>query len=71
MTKKEMRLYAAQLVESGKGLALSELLPEGETKKASLYVINKSIDDVLKQLELMCEDCTFKQVEEFIDGTGE
>lgn len=71
MKKKEMRLYAAQLVESGKGLALAELMEEGESKKAAIDLFNKSIDDTLKQLELLCSDCTFKEVEEFLDGTGE
>lgn len=68
MTKSEMKLYAAQLVESGKGLALAELMPEGEAKRSAIEAFNKSIDDTLKQLELTCSDCTFREVEGLLDG---
>lgn len=59
MKKEEMRSYAAQLVECGKGLAYAEAMPEGEGKTAAEELLNSAIDDVVKQLELICEDVSF------------
>lgn len=69
MKKKEMQLYAAQLVEAGKGLALAENLEDKELKEKSLFILSETIDNVVKQLELMCEDCDYKKIEEVLkDG---
>lgn len=64
-----MQLYAAQLVEAGKGLALAENLEDKELKEKSLFILSETIDNVVKQLELMCEDCDYKKIEEVLkDG---
>lgn len=69
MKKKEMQLYAAQLVEAGKGLALAEHLEDKELKQKALFILSETIDNVVKQLELMCEDCDYKKIEEVLkDG---
>ena len=69
MKKKEMQLYAAQLVEAGKGLALAENLEDTELKEKALFILSETIDNVVKQLELMCEDCDYKKIEEVLkDG---
>lgn len=69
MKKKEMQLYAAQLVEAGKGLALAENLEDKELKEKTLFILSETIDNVVKQLELMCEDCDYKKIEEVLkDG---
>lgn len=67
MKKKELKLYAAQLVESGKALALASLMPDKEIKEAAERLANESIDNVLKQLELFCEDCDYKKIEEILN----
>lgn len=69
MKKKEMQLYAAQLVEAGKGLALAENLEDKELKEKALFILSETVDNVVKQLELMCEDCDYKKIEEVLkDG---
>lgn len=69
MKKKEMQLYAAQLVEAGKGLALAEHLEDKELKEKTLFILSETVDNVVKQLELMCEDCDYKKIEEVLkDG---
>lgn len=69
-TKKEMRLYCAELVECGKGLALASCMEEGsKSRKAAEKVLNEHIDQILKQLELTCSDVDYSQVEEYLqDG---
>ena len=69
-TKKEMRLYCAELVECGKGLALASLMEEGsKQREAAEKVLNEHIDQILKQLELTCSDVDYSQVEEYLqDG---
>lgn len=69
MLKKEMKLYASTLVEAGKGLALAEMLKDEELKEKSINILNETIDNTLKQLELLCSDCDFKKIEEVLkDG---
>lgn len=72
MLKKEMKLYASTLVEAGKGLALAEMLKDEELKEKSINILNETIDNTLKQLELLCIDCDFKKIEEVLkDGDKE
>ena len=63
MNKKEMKLYIAQLVESGKGLGLASLMEEGPARSEAERVLNLSIDSVAKQLELLCDDAAWKKKE--------
>lgn len=69
-TKKEMRLYCAELVECGKGFALASHMEEGsEQRKAAEKVLNEHVYQILKQLELTCSDVDYSQVEEYLqDG---
>lgn len=60
MKKKEMRLYIAQIVESGKGLGIASLMPEGKPREEAERVLNLSIDSLASQLEMLCEDASFK-----------
>lgn len=67
MKKKEMRLLVERLIESGKGLALAELMEEGEPKTAAIGLFNLNKDEILKQLELLCEDCDYKRFKEVVE----
>lgn len=73
ITKKEMKLYCAQLVECGRGLTLAEAMPEGsEPRKAAERVLNNCIDEIVKQLELTCSDTDFEEIKEYLeDGKPE
>lgn len=64
MTKKEIKLYAAQLLETGKGLALASLMPAGKAKEEAERILNLNADSVCSQLELLADDCTYKEIEE-------
>lgn len=67
MKKKEIRLYVEQLIETGKGLALASFLPDGsKEKEAALKCLNESKESILSQLELLCEDCDYKKIEEVL-----
>ena len=62
MKKAEMQILAQQLVESGKILMLASYMEEGsEPRKAAEQVANDSINFVLTQLELFCEDADFRK----------
>lgn len=63
MNKKEMKLYIAQLVESGKGLGLASLMEKGPARSETERVLNLSIDSIAKQLELLCDDAAWKEKE--------
>lgn len=67
MKKIELQLMVKECVEAGKGLALADLLQDGEVKEKSEALYNKVIDDNLKQLELLCEDCDYKKIEELLE----
>ena len=68
MKKKEVRLYCAQLVECGKGLALASMLDNGsEARQAAERVFENQIDNICKQLELYCEDVDFKEAQEYLE----
>ena len=62
-----MKLYVAQLVECGKGLALASQMEAGEAKEAAENLLNNTIDDICKQLELYCEDVDFAFVKEMLE----
>ena len=63
MKKKEMRLYIAQLVESGKGLGLASLMEKGKARSEAERVLELSVDSIAKQLELLCEDAAWRNKE--------
>lgn len=71
MKKKEMKLYAATLVECGRGLALADMMPEGKARDEAERIINLEIDSILTQLELLCEDVSFKKIEEVLNNAKE
>lgn len=56
VSKKELRLIIAQCVEAGKGLALAQFMPEGETRTKQTQLMEDVIDNCLKQLEIFCKD---------------
>lgn len=66
MKKIEIQIYAERLITTGVGLALAKFMPEGKEKEATIEVLNHNKDDVLKQLELLAEDTTFKDLKEVL-----
>lgn len=61
MVKKEISLIIEKVVEAGKGLALADLLPNGELKEQTIRLMNNVIDDAKKQLELFCKDADWRK----------
>ena len=61
MVKKEISIMIEKVVEAGKGLALADLLPNGELKDRTIKLMNNVIDDVKKQLELFCKDADWRK----------
>ena len=64
MKKKEIKLIVASLVECGRGLAFADHLPEGAAKKEGTRLLNEQIEGFSKQLELLAEDASFREVKE-------
>ena len=61
MVKKEISLIIEKVVEAGKGLALADLLPNGELKERTIRLMNDVIDNAKKQLELFCKDADWRK----------
>ena len=56
MLKKDLSQIIEKVVEAGKGLALAEMLPDGELKDRTIKLMNNVVDDVKKRLEVYCKD---------------